>query len=407
MTLSFVLSRSLALLVCVALAVAPNHSTAQDPAAADDNLVEHAQLDAQLEEIRRKYQLPAMWCGVFHLDGRKAIATTGVRRWNSEPEAQLTDPIHLGSCTKAMTATLIAQLCSEGKLRFDMTLHEIFPEDIPSDSSWRDVTVQQLLRHESGLPANLDWWKLMKGTQDAVEARRMMFQSLKQRHRPKKPAFLYSNTGYALLGHIVEKIDGRPWEESLRVRVAQPLHINTIGFGPVLSPQAKSPDDNATTNTLHVDVPYGHTWSPSLSNLIAGALGGKPKTNWQPQQIDNPASMGPAGSVHTTLSDWAKFTLVFADTKGNERLNISADVWKKLLESEGKDRYAGGWIVSERSWAGGRIYTHAGSNTTWYCVAFVAPEQNRCVLAATNAYSDATITACDEALGQAIKIELK
>lgn len=117
--------------------------------------------------------------------------------------------------------------------------------------------------------------------------------------------------------------------------------------------------------------------------------------------------MGPAGSANATLYDWAKFTLLFADQQGDERLKISADVWKKLLESKSKDGYAGGWIVSERDWAGGRIYTHAGSNTTWYCVVFVAPEKNLCYLAATNAYSDAALKACDEAIVNAISIELK
>ena len=136
-------------------------------------------------------------------------------------------------------------------------------------------------------------------------------------------------------------------------------------------------------------------------------LGGKSKPNWSPIQIDNAPVMGPAGSANATLYDWAKFTLLFADPQGDERLKISADVWKKLLESKSKDGYAGGWIVSERDWAGGRIYTHAGSNTTWYCVVFVAPEKNLCYLAATNAYSDAALKACDEAIVNAISIELK
>ncbi len=95
MTLSFVPSQFLALLVCVVLAAAPNHTPAQDPPATEENLLEHAQLDTQLEEIRQKYQLPAMWSGVFQLDGRKAVPPRGFDVGNSEPEAKLTDPIHL------------------------------------------------------------------------------------------------------------------------------------------------------------------------------------------------------------------------------------------------------------------------------------------------------------------------
>jgi hypothetical protein len=61
------------------------------------------------------------------------------------------------------------------------------------------------------------------------------------------------------------------------------------------------------------------------------------------------------------------------------------------------ESYAGGWIVSEREWAGGRILTHNGSNTLWFCVVFLAPEQKRGVLAASN-YGLAAAQACDDAL---------
>lgn len=398
--------RSFRLIMCMAIALCMTSTIAVGQNDSDAEPTEHFALKEKLEAIRQKHQLPALWGGVFHLDGRNALAATGVRRWNSEPGVSLTDPIHLGSCTKAMTAALIGQLCSEGKLRFDMTLHEIFPAEIAKESSWSGVTVQDLLKHQSGLPANVDWWKLMEGSKDVVEARRSLLLSLSKRKRPQKPTYVYSNCGYALLGHIIEKTEGRAWEESMRVRITQPLHMHTIGFGPILSAQSVGESKTGKAELLQIDVPFGHTAKPSIRNAFSGLLGTAGKADWTPVQIDNAPAMGPAGSAHATLNDWAKFTLVFADPKGNERLNISADVWKKLLESEAKDGYAGGWIVTERSWAGGRAYTHAGSNTTWYCVVFVAPEKNVCLLAATNAYSAAAVSACDEALVCAQQIEL-
>jgi|JI10StandDraft_1071094.scaffolds.fasta_scaffold03715_7 CubicO group peptidase (beta-lactamase class C family) len=358
---------------------------------------EDPSLKEKLEEIRAKYQLPAMWCGVFHVDGRSTMAVTGIRRWKDEALATLTDPIHLGSCTKAMTGALIGQLCSEGKLRLDMTLGEIFPTEIPQDSAWSSVTVQNLLQHESGLPANLDWWRLMKDRNDVVEAREAMLQAILKLRRPQKTKFLYSNTGYALLGHIIEKVESKSWEEAMRERIAKPLGMESLDFGPIVSLPGESKGA----------VPNGHTLIPSAGRIFTQLMGGKGQMDWQSHQIDNAPVMGPAGSAHARLYDWAKFTLAFADHNGNERLKISDDVWKKLLESKTKDGYAGGWIVSERSWAGGRIYTHNGSNTTWYCVVFTAPEKNLCYLAATNVFYDNAPKACDEAIVQAIEVKLK
>jgi hypothetical protein len=59
--------------------------------------------------------------------------------------------------------------------------------------------------------------------------------------------------------------------------------------------------------------------------------------------------------------------------------------------------YAGGWVCGERTWAAGRILTHNGSNTHWYCVVFLAPEQGRGVIAASN-IGLSSAQACDEAL---------
>ena len=55
-----------------------------------------------------------------------------------------------------------------------------------------------------------------------------------------------------------------------------------------------------------------------------------------------------------------------------------------------------GWIVAEQPWADGAALTHAGSNTMWYCVAWLAPKKNFAVLVATNQGGDAAAQACDD-----------
>jgi hypothetical protein len=56
-----------------------------------------------------------------------------------------------------------------------------------------------------------------------------------------------------------------------------------------------------------------------------------------------------------------------------------------------------GWLVTERPWGGGRVLTHAGSNTMNYAVAWLAPRRDFAVLAATNLGGNKAASACDEA----------
>jgi CubicO group peptidase (beta-lactamase class C family) len=356
-------------------------------------------LTKELQSQRDAHRLPAMWGGWYHADGRRVVAASGIRKWGATPEVTFADPIHLGSCTKAMTAVLIGQLCSEGKLRLDTTLRELFVAKHPSlaDSNWGNVTVEQLLQHRSGAPANLNWHALDAAMpNDVVAARGSIIDELIGSKRAEASEFLYSNVGYALLGHVVETIDGRSWEEAIDARMFKRLEQRSAGFGPVGLPDGRSP-----TAEVLVDRPWGHVEASGIAQLTTSLLGGEPKTEWTPQQIDNARSLGPAGRVHMTIDDWSKFVITFGKPDGHALLGIDAPTWQRLRspadpQAAPETQYAGGWIVVEEKSFGGAGLFHNGSNTTWYCYAFVMPQKQACVLVATNAFSDGASEACDD-----------
>src|SRR4029079_19319436 len=67
------------------------------------------------------------------------------------------DRFHLGSCTKAMTATLVAMLVEEGKLNWTTTLGELFADTVkPMHPGWEKVTLRQVLAHRASLPHEPD-----------------------------------------------------------------------------------------------------------------------------------------------------------------------------------------------------------------------------------------------------------
>ena len=106
-----------------------------------------------LEVIRKKHDLPALAVVVVK-DGRicDRIAV-GVRKWGDPTPVTTNDVFHIGSDTKSMTATLTAMLIEEGKLRWDTTIADVFPElKGKMDKQYETVTVEQLLTHRGGVP---------------------------------------------------------------------------------------------------------------------------------------------------------------------------------------------------------------------------------------------------------------
>ena len=71
------------------------------------------------------------------------------------------------------------------------------------------------------------------------------------------------------------------------------------------------------------------------------------------------------------------------------------------------ESYAMGWVVTERAWADGTVLTHNGSNTMWYCVAWLAPKKDFAVLACTNQGGGAAQKACDDVAGALIQKHAK
>jgi len=82
---------------------------------------------------------------------------------------------------------------------------------------------------------------------------------------------------------------------------------------------------------------------------------------------------------------------------------VSLGTFEELTNPMPKQEYAGGWIITKRPWADGLALTHAGSNTTWYCVVWLAPHKDFAVLIATNYFAESVAEAAEK--GIALLIE--
>jgi CubicO group peptidase (beta-lactamase class C family) len=346
-------------------------------------------LTALLKPIRKKYGLPAL-AGAVILHGQTtAWGATGVRKAGNKVKVTDNDKFHIGSCTKAMTATMIAMLVERGKLRWDITLSEALPEMAEEmHPDYRDVTLRHLLNHRGGLPPSKRSWPEGKSFMDmhnlsgtAMEQRLAYARMILRQGPEAKPGtqYIYSNAGYSIAGVIAEQAMKTPWESLMRTMLFKPLGMETAGFGAMGTPG-------------RIDQPWQHRMiDDKLKAIEPGRLS------------DNPPVLGPAGTVHCSIRDWAKFVATHLNGPKSEGGLLTKETFELLHTPVFGGDYSWGWVVTERDWAGGKVLTHAGSNTMSFAVVWMAPKRDFAVLVASNQGGGGVEKACDEACWTLIK----
>jgi CubicO group peptidase (beta-lactamase class C family) len=357
---------------------APPSTPAAPPSA------EGADLASILEPIRVKKGLPALAAAIIAGDRIAAIGAVGVRKSGDPTPVAPGDAWHLGSDTKAMTATLFALYVDEGRISFTTTLAQAFPAWAGvMDPAYRDVTMQALLAHRGGLAHDVPsdvFASLPRTASDSRAARLTAIQAALARppELPPDTKFAYSNAGYMIVGAALEELTGRPWEILMRERLFAPLGMTSCGFGAPATPG-------------RVDQPWPHL-------VVAGELEPVPTG----PAADNPPALGPAGTVHCSLADWGKFVAMHLAGARGESKFLSAASFAKLHTPHPGEEYAGGWIVTKRPWAHGVALTHGGSNGMWFANVWLAPGLDRAFLVVTNRGDAAAAQATDEVVGQLV-----
>ena len=291
-------------------------------------------------------------------DGPLWMGARGVRRMGTTDPVTTRDRWHLGSNTKAMTAALYGRLVDQGKAEWGATLSALLP-DMTMDPAWRDVTIEAVMGHVAGLtdePAmGQAWLETARSDPRSLPAqRRALAETMLGVASAGTPgAFDYANANYVLIGAVIEHITGRAWEDVIRTEMFAPLGITSGGFGAPVGEQ-----------------PWGHLEGTAIAPDDPGS--------------DNPRAMGPAGTIHLTLADYARFLGEFFNHASDWLTPTTRAVLMQPVGS-GAPQYAGGWIVVDgQPWAEGPALTHDGSNTLWYTSAWVAPGVGRAFVAVSN-----------------------
>jgi D-alanyl-D-alanine carboxypeptidase len=135
----------------------------------------------------------------------------------------------LGSITKQFTSALILQLAEQGKLRLDDSVLKYYTE---GPKSWQPVTIHHLLSHQSGIPSYTGLPGFFEKQAAVARTPAEIIQLTDKMPLEFDPGtkFSYDNTGYILLGYIIEKVTGISYEAQLRKAILDPLGMKDTGF---------------------------------------------------------------------------------------------------------------------------------------------------------------------------------
>ena len=336
-------------------------------------------LAGRLEALRAEAKLPAVAGATFSSSSISDVSAVGVRRLGDEIAVGASDLWHIGSITKSFTSLLIARHVERGEMAWTTTLGELFGAS--RAGKFAGVTLSQLLSHRAGLPPNVPpgiMAAVMEGGPAVAVQRQRILDAVLSGEPAAAPgaAFNYSNLGYIIAGAVIEAKTKKPWEELLQTEVLAPLKLTSAGMG------APGTRDVVSQPRGHVRAADG-----TLTPIEPGPMS------------DNPPYLGPAGRLHMTVGDLARWgQLHLRGERGQDGI-VRAETFKQLHQPEGTATYAMGWV--SRPTATGRILWHNGSNTYWYAIVAFDAAADRGVVIVTNG-SIAAAQAVDAAAMAAI-----
>lgn len=316
-----------------------------------------ARWDAFLAETARRHHVPGILAGVLSLDpltGEQSrfVSSTGLTNTRTRVASDKDTLCQIGSITKVVTATMIMQLCEEGKLDLDAKVVDILPDFGLASAHGDEITVWNLLTHTSGVDGDL-FTDTGRGD-DCIVKYVETLKAAESLFTPKT-AWSYCNSGFVVAGRIIEVLDGRTWDSSLKERISKPLGLDRFFTLP--------------EEVLAHRHQFGHVRHPG-------------QEDWNPAPVSSiTRSMGAAGVITSSVDDLLDFGAAFlnaGDTGSGEKLLTMESIAAMTSPQWTLDPAVGGamapqwglgWMLDD--WNGHKVQWHGSTtvgNKAWFQV---------------------------------------
>jgi CubicO group peptidase (beta-lactamase class C family) len=319
--------------------------------------------ERRLADLARTHDVPAVSLGVL-AGGEVTTIATGVLNLRTGVRATPDALFQIGSITKPYTATVVVRLAEQGKLDLDAPVRDVLPDFRVADPEVSaKVTPRHLLTHTSGIAGEC-FTDTGRGD-DCLELYVEQCADLGQ-DVPLGATMSYCNTGYSILGRIIEVITGQVWDTAMREQLLDPLGLtHTITL----------PEDG-----LAFRLAWGHVAEPGEAP--------RPSPVWSPV----PRSLGPAGTICATAEDALAFLRAHLDggvgPDGTRVLSEESVREMQRPHVDVPDRWATGahwglgWIVDE--WDGRQVFGHDGNTGVQAARMRAVPEAGVAAVLLTN-----------------------
>ncbi|WP_243061015.1 serine hydrolase [Nocardioides sp. SR21] len=292
----------------------------------------------RLDELAEKHKVPGAQLGILAGDEIVEVATGTLNKRTGQP-ATKDSVFQIGSISKVWTATVVMQLVDQGKVALDTPVVEVIPElQLSEPDVTKQLTIWHLLTHTSGIDGDV-FTDTGRGD-DNLEKYAALLADVAQNH-PLGATWSYCNSGWSLLGRVIEKLTDKTWDQAMKDMLFTPLGLDS-------------------TCTLAEEA------------ILFGAAVGHVEANGEqvPTPVwDLPRSTGPAGLIKSTTRDVLGFAKLHLDgglaPDGIRVLSAEsvdamaqhhADLPDKYILG---DSWGLGWI--RFGWNGSRLIGHDGN----------------------------------------------
>ena len=224
-------------------------------------------------------KIPGIAYGIVVDDSLVIASSTGVIDIDSESPATLTSSFRIASMTKSFTAIAILKLRDEGKLSLEDPAERYLPEMTKLTYPTKDsplISIRNLLTMTAGFPEDNPWGDRQLDETDqmlmALVTEGISFSNVPSTH------FEYSNTGFALLGNVISRISGMPYQDYIRENILKPLGMHHTYWE----------YDNVPSEKLVL----GYRWEDA---------------EWKSEPMLHDGSYGAMGGLITSIEDFSKY----------------------------------------------------------------------------------------------------
>ncbi len=311
-----------------------------------------------IQDVIQSHELPGLAIGIVADDEIVYARGFGVKSIETRDPVSIATIFHMASVSKPFVATGIVQLVEQGMVQLDAPVITYLPYFKLDDERYRDITVQHLLSHVSGMPDVEDYeWDNPQYDQGALGRYVRSLSSEKLVSRPGDK-YAYSNMAFECLGDVIAKVSGMPFDDYVRKHILNPAGMTESSF---LKPE-RLPGSWAAP---HVRI---------LANL---AWEGYPYNRMH----------GPSSTLHSNaleMCNWAITNLNRGQIRGRQILNPSSYdlLWEPRAKTGEGEQVGLSWFLGE--YRGEKMIRHGGGDIGFQSYFVMLPGKRAAVVVACN-----------------------